>query len=125
MDFSFSSICVNLRHLRAIPHSVAAGRTGHSLGKNRASKSPPKRRLTEIRNYGLISYVSKQNSSQGRRGDAAVAGGTGNNPPVACDPSSILHSGKVAHFREDFTTDFTDFTDETPAIRINSLSVPL
>jgi hypothetical protein len=36
---------------------------------------------------------------------------------------SALQSGKVAHFREDFTMDSTDFTDEAPVIRINSLSV--
>jgi hypothetical protein len=32
-------ICVNLRHLRAIPDLVAAGRIGHSRSKSRASKN--------------------------------------------------------------------------------------
>jgi hypothetical protein len=35
-----------------------------------------------------------------------------------------LQYARVAHFCEDFTTDFTDFTDEDFAVRINSLSVP-
>ena len=53
-------------------------------------------RSTEIRNYGLISYVSQQNSYQGRPGDpadaGASAGGTGKSARVSCGPS----------FREDF-----------------------
>jgi hypothetical protein len=36
---------------------------------------------------------------------------------------SAPHSVRVAHFREDFTTDFTDFTDENLALRIVSPSV--
>jgi hypothetical protein len=34
-----------------------------------------------------------------------------------------LHFGNITQFREDFTTDFTDFTDATLVAEINSLSV--
>jgi len=52
-------------------------------------KKSPKSRLTKIRNYDLISYVSQQNSYQGRPGDAAGAGagGMGNSPRAACAQS--------------------------------------
>ena len=78
-------------------------RVGPSRSKSRASKKTPKSRLTKIRNYGLISYVSQRNSFQGRRADPAGAGagarGTGNSPRPACGPSL---SQEIAHFQEDF-----------------------
>jgi hypothetical protein len=59
--------------------------------------------------------MSQQNSSQGRPGSpagaGAGAGGTGISPIAVCAPAFAPSTGKVAHFREDFTTDFMDFTD--------------
>jgi hypothetical protein len=74
---------------------VSAGRIGHSRGKTSASKKPPKRRLTKISTYGLISYVSQQNSYQRRLGSpadaGAGAGGTGHSPRAALGPSYASH----------------------------------
>jgi hypothetical protein len=38
--------------------------------------------------------------------------------------SFALRQAEITQFREDFTTDFTDFTDENSTVQINSLSVP-
>jgi hypothetical protein len=54
--------------------------------------------------------MSQQNSSQGRPGSpagaGAGAGGTGISPIAVCAPAFAPSTGKAAHFREDFTTDF-------------------
>jgi hypothetical protein len=88
---------------------VAAGRVGPSRGQSRASKESPKRRLTEIRNYCLISYVSQQNSDQGRPAGPAGASvrmaGMGNSPRAVCGPSFARHTVKVAHCHQDSTID--------------------
>jgi hypothetical protein len=64
------------------------------------SKSP----LTKISSYDLISYVSQQNSSQGRPGSPAGAGaralGARNSPRAACSRSAALHSVSITQFRE-------------------------
>jgi hypothetical protein len=75
----------------------------------------PKKGLTEFRNYGLISYMSHRNSSQGRPGSPAGAGGragrAGNIPPSSSRPSFALHTSNITPFREGFATDYTDYTD--------------
>jgi hypothetical protein len=62
--------------------------------KQRLQKSP-KRRLTKIRNYGLISYVSQRNSFQGRPADQA--GGTGNSPREVCAQSYTSYLSFMSH----------------------------
>ena len=66
-----------------------------------ASKNPPKKALTEIRTYGLVSYMSHPNSDQGRlaeqAGARAGAGATGNRSPSLCGPSSASHASFMSH----------------------------
>jgi hypothetical protein len=64
-------------------------------------KKPPKSRLTKIRHYCTISYVSQQNSDQGCRADqagaGAGAGGMGNSPKAACGLSYTSYLSFMSH----------------------------
>jgi hypothetical protein len=109
-DFSASAVpgfahFIPLRGRGGNPWFIAFGCGGPHWAfprQNQGLKKTPKRRLTKISTYCLISYVSQQNSSQLRLGcpAGAGAGGMGNSPRAACSRSVALHSVSITQFRE-------------------------